>query len=477
MYLGILASHPVQYQAPWFRTLAQQVDLEVFFAHRQTPKGQADGGFGIAFDWDIDLLSGYKHRFLNNVSRRPGTGHFFGCDNPEIRQIIRWGRASGVPSSLHSPISDLQSKKRFDAFIVSGWQLKCYWQAVRACRRARVPVLVRGDSQLGTPRSPLKRIAKEILYRLLLRQFDGFLVVGQRNREYLKHYGVKDQRMFFAPHFVDNEWFAKEAAKVRGPWSVVRGRGSTAGGQSTGLQDYRTTGPQDQRTKIRIQWGIPGDAFCVLFCGKFIPKKRPLDLVAAAQLLTAENAKNSKDTIKRPIHLLFAGSGELGNQLRGSCRVVFDEEAAVDQSARLYDFSISASQNVSISSLLPSATFAGFLNQSEISKAYVAADCLVLPSDGGETWGLVVNEAMACGLPAVVSDAAGCAPDLIDEGKTGFTFPVGDAAQLANRLALLLEMKQRGHDFRPALAEKMRTYNVASAVNGTLKAVDTLARR
>jgi glycosyltransferase involved in cell wall biosynthesis len=140
------------------------------------------------------------------------------------------------------------------------------------------------------------------------------------------------------------------------------------------------------------------------------------------------------------------------------------------------DFSVSAFQNVSISADLPSATFAGFLNQGEISKAYVAADCLVLPSVS-ETWGLAVNEGMACGLPAVVSDAAGCAPDLIDEGKTGFTFPVGDTAQLANRLAVLREMKQRGHDFRPALAEKMRTYSVESAVNGTLKAVDTLAPR
>jgi glycosyltransferase involved in cell wall biosynthesis len=84
---------------------------------------------------------------------------------------------------------------------------------------------------------------------------------------------------------------------------------------------------------------------------------------------------------------------------------------------------------------------------------------------------------MACGLPALVSDAAGCAPDLIDAGKTGFTFPAGDPAQLAERLASLLEMKQRGYDFRPALAEKMHAYCVASAVSGTLKAVETFAAK
>jgi glycosyltransferase involved in cell wall biosynthesis len=454
--LGIFTSHPIQYQAPWFRGLAKETDLEVFFAHRQTPRGQADGGFGVAFDWDVDLLAGYMHRFLNNVSRKPGVNHFRGCDTPEIADIIgkaesrkqkaerggheaesRKQKAETESGDFNSQPSPLNSSKRFDAFIVSGWQLKSYWQAVRACRRAKVPVLVRGDSQLLTPRSPLRRIAKEIVHRFLLRQFDGFLYVGQRNREYLKHYGAPDCRLFFVPHLVDNEWF-------RGKAEIAR----------------------KQKAEIRRGWGIPEDAFCALFCGKFIPKKRPLDFVAAIQLLTAENAKNSKDTIKGPMHLLFVGSGELGAQLRARCRVAFDAEAAVAPSLPLSDFSISGP--------LPFATFAGFKNQSELPACYAAADVLVLPSDGGETWGLVVNEAMACGLPAIVSDAAGCAPDLIDESKTGFTYAVGNSAQLADRLVALHEMKRSGHDFGPALAAKMGTYSVASAVSGTLKAIEAL---
>ena len=80
------------------------------------------------------------------------------------------------------------------------------------------------------------------------------------------------------------------------------------------------------------------------------------------------------------------------------------------------------------------ATFAGFLNQSEIVRAYAAADCLVLPSDAGETWGLVVNEAMACGIPAIVSDQVGCGSDLVTDGVTGATFPMGDVDALARCL-------------------------------------------
>ena len=440
MHLGILASHPIQYQAPWFRALAERVDLQVFFAHRQTPQGQADGGFGVAFDWDVDLLSGYKHRFLANVSRRPSTNHFSACDTPEIANIIRLPSAPSASSALRSPLSALPSPQPFDAFIVSGWQLKCYWQAVRACRRAGVPVLVRGDSQLLTPRSSLKRLLKYFTYRLVLRYFDGFLVVGQRNREYLRHYDVPEKKLFFAPHFVDNEWFKKEAEKLKAEGSGIRRR-----------------------------WGIPEDAFCVLFCGKFIPKKRPQDLVAAAQLLSASSplsTLHSPLSLPPKLHLLFVGSGELGNDLRNSCHVVFDAENSVVSSPVVGSPVVRG----------PVATFAGFLNQSEIPKAYVAADCLALPS-ASETWGLAVNEAMACGLPAVVSDAVGCAPDLIEEGKTGFTYPVGDTSQLSQRFAGILAMKQNGYDFGPALEAKLLTYSLGAAVGGTLRAVEVLIAR
>ena len=76
----------------------------------------------------------------------------------------------------------------------------------------------------------------------------------------------------------------------------------------------------------------------------------------------------------------------------------------------------------------------GFLNQSEMAGAYALADVLAVPS-ATETWGLVVNEAMACGLPAAVSDAVGCAPDLVDDGRTGATYAAGGGAGRARRRA------------------------------------------
>src|SRR3954468_2363509 len=140
-----------------------------------------------------------------------------------------------------------------------------------------------------------------------------------------------------------------------------------------------------------------------------------MDLIKAAQLLITDNPITNSGP--KAIHLLFVGSGELGNEMRNACNVVFD-----------------AAQNSSLvtgHSSLPNASFAGFLNQTEISKAYVAADVLVLPSDYQETWGLVVNEAMASVLRSIVSDRCGCAADLGGIGRNR-VFRCGDVQTLAN---------------------------------------------
>jgi len=154
-----------------------------------------------------------------------------------------------------------------------------------------------------------------------------------------------------------------------------------------------------------------------------------MDLVAAAGILTAENAKSAKDSGTQLVHLLFVGSGELGAQLRSSCHVVFDAESDQRTEDRERRSVVSGQWSV----VRPPASFAGFLNQTEISQAYVAADCLVLPSDFGETWGLVVNEALASGLPCIVSEACGCADDLGQLSGCA-TFPLGQVKALATIL-------------------------------------------
>ncbi len=84
MKLAIVTSHPIQYNAPLFRELARRIELHVFYMHRVTPDDQARAGFGVGFAWDVDLLSGYRSSFLDNVSKHPGLRTFNGVDVPGV---------------------------------------------------------------------------------------------------------------------------------------------------------------------------------------------------------------------------------------------------------------------------------------------------------------------------------------------------------------------------------------------------------
>jgi glycosyltransferase involved in cell wall biosynthesis len=389
--LGILVSHPIQYYAPWFRFLADRLNIEVLYCHRQDSRGQARAGFGVDFEWDVPLLDGYRYRWLNNVAHPPGTSSFFGCDTPEVYELI--------------------GARVFDAFLIFGWHYKSAVQALIACWKKNLPTIVRSDSHLRTRRSRLKIAAKYFPYRVLLPRIDAHLYVGKMNKEYLRHYSVPERKLYFSPHFVDNDFFSLNARKA-----LLEG----------------------MRFKIRREFNIPNDAFVLLYVGKFIEEKRPSDLILAVHRVTQLSRSNN-------IHALLVGEGEMRTALN---------TLANSDSRRIH--------------------FAGFRNQTELAAFYVASDLLVLP--GYETWGLVVNEAMACGIPAVVSDSAGCSADLIEDGRTGYVFSTGDVEDLANRILIFKQTCETQKSMvGNALADKMRQYSVIEATKGLEKAIENIA--
>jgi glycosyltransferase involved in cell wall biosynthesis len=383
--LGVVTTHPVQYHAPWFRALAAapEVELTVFYA--LIPDARQQGtGFGVDFLWDVPLLEGYRHEVLENQASRPAVNGFFGCDTPGILRIV--------------------NERRFDAVVVTGWHTKSSVQALWACRRAAVPCIVRGESNALRPRP----LAVRLVHRWLLRHYAAFLAIGKANERFYLQNGVPPEKLFPGRYCIDNARFAAEAQALR-----------------------------SRRQEIRASWGIPEGAFTFLYCGKLIPKKRPLDLIEALSALCGPDG-----AARASMHVLMVGDGPMRGQIETLAR----------------------GRGLPVS-------LAGFLNQSEIVKAYVATDCLVLPSDYGETWGLVVNEAMACGLPAIVSNQVGCHADLVVPGETGLIYSCGDLTALTRALR---EVEAR-REWAAALGERaerhIQGYSIENLVQGTLAAV------
>ncbi|MCA9510870.1 MAG: glycosyltransferase family 4 protein [Myxococcales bacterium] len=148
-----------------------------------------------------------------------------------------------------------------------------------------------------------------------------------------------------------------------------------------------------QRAEVRASFGIHDDAPVILFPGKLVEWKNPLMTLEAFRRVRTRHR----------CHLLYAGEGAQRGEL----------EEAIRQGA------------------VPDVVVAGFLNQTEMPRAYAAADILCLPSRATETWGLVVNEGMSFGLPVIVSDRVGCGVDLARDGENGFVVDSVDALERA----------------------------------------------
>jgi glycosyltransferase involved in cell wall biosynthesis len=157
-----------------------------------------------------------------------------------------------------------------------------------------------------------------------------------------------------------------------------------------------------RRSELCYQHGLDSELPTFLFCGKLISKKRPLQLLEA--YLEAG--------LQEKAQLLFVGNGVLLQELRLRAK-----EAGA--------------KNVH---------FLGFFNQTQMPLAYVLGEVLCLISDETETWGLVVNEALACGRPVLVSDKVGCAPDLV-KSQNGWVVPLDDHQALTKTLLSAYERR------------------------------------
>jgi glycosyltransferase involved in cell wall biosynthesis len=191
------------------------------------------------------------------------------------------------------------------------------------------------------------------------------------------------------------------------------------------------------RSEVRKRWGIPSGSPVVLFCAKLQPWKRPLDVLEAFAMAGISN-----------VYLVYAGDGPLRATLEARA-----EELGVSPRVRML----------------------GFINQSELPAVYCASDLLALPSEY-DAFGLVVNEAMLCGCPVVVSEFVGARFDLVHDGENGFVFPCGNVKALARIFGSYLPDSAARTRMGEAARQRMKTWSPIECVEGIVGAVEVAAR-
>jgi glycosyltransferase involved in cell wall biosynthesis len=382
--LAIITSHPIQYNAPLFRLIAQRkkIELKVFYTWGQAAAGNVyDPDFKKSFTWDIPLLEGYDYELLENISIKQGGDHFRGIINRNLIERI----------NVYEP----------DALLIYGWSFQSHLQVMRHYK-GKVPVLFRGDSTLLDEQEgrSFKKLMRRLFLKWVYQYIDKALYTGAANKAYFLKHGVAKEQLVYAPHAVDNDRFEDR-------------------------DGCYTLKAKQWRTDL----GIPSDAFVFLFAGKLEPKKNPLLLLSAFEQL------NKEDT-----YLLFVGNGILEKELK-------EKEK---QNKRVL--------------------FLDFQNQQVMPVVYRLGDVFVLPSQGpGETWGLSVNEAMACGRAILVSNKCGCSANLIK--TNGYVFESGHLKELVSKMLDLTSDKYLVSRMGKESSELIRNFHyqqTASAVEESL---------
>ena len=258
--IAVINTHPIQYFAPLYAYLSAQPDIDIHALYLSdfSLRGATDKGFGEVVKWDVDLLSGYAHRF---VGRHWQTREPFGFRASFVPEV--WGEVR---------------RGEYDAVWINGHVASSNFVAMAAAKSRGIPVLMRCETHLGLKRTPLKSALRRPLLSQLYRQIDVCLAIGTANREFYRAMGVPEHKICLVPYSVDNARFTRDARLA-----------------------------PDERAAVRQRYGISPTRPAILYVSKLQRRKHPDDLVRAARILAREGLA---------FDLVIAGNGEMLPELR-----------------------------------------------------------------------------------------------------------------------------------------------------------------
>jgi glycosyltransferase involved in cell wall biosynthesis len=259
--LAYLVSHPIQYQAPLLRRIAQEPDIEltVFFGSDFSVRDYKDLGFGVGVKWDVPLLDGYRHEFL-----------------PALRDNSTVSVTSPINFGIASRLRGTGGQPRFDVLWVHGYATVNALHGMIAAKSLGIPVLLRAESWLrDRPRAGTQLAAKRLFFRALRHMIDGVLPIGKLNAEYWRSYFGTDVPLFPMPYAVDNSYFQQRSEEAR------------AG-----------------RTELQAELGLDPSRPVILFASKLQTRKRCEDLLQAYINLSPGDGREPDP------YLVIVGDGE-----------------------------------------------------------------------------------------------------------------------------------------------------------------------
>jgi glycosyltransferase involved in cell wall biosynthesis len=259
--LAYLVSHPIQYQAPMLRRIAQEpdIDLTVFFGSDFSVRDYKDEGFGVGVKWDVPLLDGYRHEFL-----------------PLLRDNSNPGALSPLNYGIFSRLRGRKGVRGFDVLWVHGYSSVNAMQAMVAAKALGIPVLVRAEPWLGDRgRSGPTLAAKQLFFKVLRGLVDGALPIGTLNAAYWRHYLGEDFPLHRMPYAVDNHYFQSRCMEAR-----------------------------EGRAWLRNELKLDSTRPVILFASKLQSRKRCSDLLAAYKNLSPEPGREPYP------YLVIVGDGE-----------------------------------------------------------------------------------------------------------------------------------------------------------------------
>jgi len=333
MKIFFLNSHPIEYFSDMYKYLSKNgLNFEVWYCSKYGVNNYHDREFNNVRKVD-GLLDGFNHKFLLNINPfTKAREKLFDTINPLLLiQILKL--------------------KKNDIIICHGWSRITMILVIILSKIFRFKVGIRSETPYSHEKeySGIKKYIRLYLIRFLFNLSDYFFYIGTDNYNFYKQFNISDDKLIFMPYAVN---------------------------------------PRRKKYSYRKRTNI------ILFCGKLIEKKRPVDLIEALHLI-----KNKKSKV------YFAGDG-------------IQKQYLIDKSN---EYNISHR-----------VKFLGLQDRSSLDQLYRKADVLVLPSGYGETWGLVVNEGLEWGTPVIISDMVGCSQDLCR--NNGYIFQYKNVKDLTIKL-------------------------------------------